>query len=73
MAQLKLALECDKETCFNKSSKKFCQFFGAVHFGQTAVCRLFPSDDRSYTKLRNSQDDGLGYSLRCEQCLKAAE
>jgi hypothetical protein len=63
METLKVAVNCGKTTCA-KEPGKFCQFFGTVKFGQVPVCRLFPTDSESFTKL----EDKDGWTQRCEAC-----
>ena len=63
---LAIEIKCGEKTCA-KEPGKFCEMFGTVRFGQIPICRLFPSEDAAYTKLKEKD----GWVLRCEQCIKA--
>lgn len=66
MPRLALDIECGERTCA-VTRGVFCRFLGSVKCGQVPVCRLFPSDDHTYTLL----DDVDGWVQRCEECLCA--
>jgi hypothetical protein len=62
---LNFKIECGEKTCASEPGK-FCNFFGATHFGQRAVCRLFPSEEGSHTKLEEKD----GWMQRCIMCVQ---
>jgi len=66
MIEVRFDLNCGALTCASESNK-FCKFFGTKTFGQVPVCRLFPSEEKSYTELRQLN----GWSIRCDACLDA--
>jgi hypothetical protein len=65
---IKLHIQCGEKTCAYESGK-FCHYFGTIHFGQIAVCRLFPTEHNTFTDLKEEN----GWTLRCDECLKASK
>lgn len=66
---LMIPIQCGKTTCAYKPGK-FCCYAGTRRLGTAWVCRLFPTDDDSYTPLR--EDAPAGRLLRCDACLASA-
>lgn len=64
MATVVINIRCGERTCA-RTAGEFCQYFGSIRFGMVPVCRLFPSDDNSYTELEAVD----GWTLRCKDCL----
>jgi len=64
MKILQIPINCGKSTCA-KSPGNFCQFFGTIKFGTIPACRLFPTNENSYTKLEEKD----GWTQRCNECL----
>lgn len=61
---LSIEIECGELTCASEPGK-FCPFVGSVKMGTKTVCRLFPSEDKSYTVL----EDKDGWVQKCPACL----
>lgn len=69
---LNIKINCGERTCASAKGK-FCKFMGSIKFGQIPLCMLFPSQLEPYTKITTTPPDGLGWALRCEECLKSEE
>jgi hypothetical protein len=69
MAEIKINLNCGEKTCAsvdaNGKATGFCQFVGVRRFGTEHVCRLFPTEDDSFTPLEESG----GWLQRCSECI----
>ena len=62
---LSFDIDCGETTCASKPGC-FCKYLYTKHFGQVPFCNLFQQ------QLGNSRDDGLGWVLRCPDCLATA-
>lgn len=58
-------IRCGELTCA-ESKGKFCKYFGTRRMGTEWVCRLFPTEEDSFTPLEEKN----GWTLRCNECLK---
>jgi len=67
---LTVKIKCGEKTCASKPGK-FCSYVGTAGLKAIPVCRLFPTADNSYTVLKTTGGDPLGWLLRCPECLKA--
>ena len=66
---LKIDIDCGEVNCA-KEPGRYCKYFGYLNGeGRTAICRLFPDKDESYTLLRVGED---GWTRRCEKCVGVA-
>lgn len=61
-------IDCGDKTCASEPGR-FCPFFCTQRLGTVFVCALFKTNGCP-TKLKDSQGDGLGWALRCDQCLE---
>jgi hypothetical protein len=68
LTPLTVHVTCGEKTCASEPGQ-FCVFFGSVRFGTKSVCRLFPSEDHSYTKLE--EDYSGGWIQRRTACLNS--
>lgn len=68
MTNIKIKIECGQSTCASEPGK-FCAFFGSVKFGLISVCRLFPTDENSFTVLEEQN----GWVQRCADCKESQE
>ena len=64
--KLSIPIIAGKTTCASEPGK-FCQFVGTIRFGQEHVCRLFPSENNSHTRLESSD----GWLQRLPECIAA--
>ena len=70
MPVLQIETGSGDRTCFNKSTRKWCKFYGTVRFGQIPVCMLFPGGDgEPVTLLETSKPNLEGWVLRCKKCV----
>ena len=68
MTIIEVDIECGALTCAIEPGK-FCKFVGTRRMGTEFVCRLFPTDDDSYTKLDTIGGKPNGWLARCPECL----
>ena len=61
-----IQIECGETTCASEPGK-FCKFFGTMRFGTIPLCRLFPSDNESFTTLKDED----GWIQRCPDCMNS--
>ena len=61
-----IEIECGEKTCASEPGK-LCRFVWSMKFGSYLVCAAFGA------KLFDDQGDGLGWLLRCDECLKTAK
>ena len=64
---LVIRINCGATHCFSAPGEH-CAYLGSRKFGQLPVCRLFPSEDRTYLDLL---EDASRRVLRCAPCLEA--
>lgn len=64
MRTVNIEINCGLTTCAAEPGK-FCKYFGTIKFGQILVCRLFPSEEDSYTVLEELN----GWTQRCGDCM----
>lgn len=66
MRTLKLEINCGEKTCAAEP-KVFCTFLRSRMDGSNPFCHLFEQ------RLRDTNGDGMGWVLRCKECLAATE
>lgn len=58
---------CGETTC-GTGSGMFCEYVGTRRLGTEWICRLFPTEEDSYTQL----EDKESWLQRCKMCLETA-
>ena len=61
-----LDIRCGENTCA-ESKGNFCKYVGTRRMGTEYVCRLFPSNEDSFTALKEDENEWL---KRCDECMK---